>query len=213
MTHDDDAWLRVIVRGPAGPASPRTSATCSATRVVDVQRRQPGHHRRPAAGATITIARRRSCSTSTSPTEGVDDDRVRALFAELLDAEHDGGAAMRPLRLEMEGFGAFREPTDVDFTDIDLVALVGATGSGKSTIIDAITFALYGSVARYDDNRLVAPVINQTSTQARVRLDFELGGRHVHRGAGRAAHRQGRDDEGGPARARRRGPRRRRQGG
>ena len=76
----------------------------------------------------------------------------------------------------MKGFGAFREPTDIDLADDDLVALVGPTGSGKSTIIDAITFALYGSVARYEDNRLVAPVINQTSNEARVSLDFELGG-------------------------------------
>ena len=82
---------------------------------------------------------------------------------------------MRPLRLELEGFGAFRDACTVDFTDIELVALVGNTGAGKSTIIDAITFALYGSVARYADNRAVAPVINQTSTRARVRLDFELG--------------------------------------
>jgi exonuclease SbcC len=83
---------------------------------------------------------------------------------------------MRPLRLRMKGFGAFRESTEVDFADIELVALVGATGSGKSTIIDAITFALYGAVARYDDNRAVAPVINQTSAEARVSLDFELSG-------------------------------------
>jgi DNA repair protein SbcC/Rad50 len=84
---------------------------------------------------------------------------------------------VRPIRLELEGFGAFRDATTVDFTDIELVALVGRTGSGKSTVIDAMTFALYGSVARYDDNRAVAPVINQTCTRARVRLDFELGGR------------------------------------
>ncbi|MEQ8717711.1 MAG: SMC family ATPase [Acidimicrobiales bacterium] len=77
----------------------------------------------------------------------------------------------------MKGFGPFREPTDIDFTDIDLVALVGDTGSGKSTIIDALTFALYGSVARYQDNRAVAPVINQTSQEARVAFDFEIGGR------------------------------------
>ena len=81
---------------------------------------------------------------------------------------------MRPLRISMKGFGAFRERTDIDLADVDLVALVGPTGSGKSTIIDAITFALYGTVARYEDNRLVAPVINQTSNEARVALDFEL---------------------------------------
>ena len=60
---------------------------------------------------------------------------------------------MRPLRLEMQGLRRpSREPTVVDFTDIELVALVGPTGSGKSHVIDAITFALYGAVARYDDN-------------------------------------------------------------
>ena len=83
---------------------------------------------------------------------------------------------MRPARLEFEGFGTFRDRTVVDFDGIDLVAFVGPTGSGKSTVIDAMTFALYGSVARYDDTRLVAPVIHQLSTEAKVRFDFELGG-------------------------------------
>ena len=96
---------------------------------------------------------------------------------------------MRPVRLELEGFGAFKDPTTVDFSDIELVALVGRTGSGKSTVIDAMTFALYGSVARYDDNRAVAPVINQTSTRARVRLDFEVGGHRYT--AARLVQRQG----------------------
>ena len=82
---------------------------------------------------------------------------------------------MRPRRLELEGFGAFRAPAEVDFADVELVALVGATGAGKSTLIDAITFALYGSVARYDDRKIVAPVINQLSTRARVQLEFSLG--------------------------------------
>jgi DNA repair protein SbcC/Rad50 len=96
---------------------------------------------------------------------------------------------VKPVRLELEGFGAFKDPTTVDFTNIELVALVGRTGSGKSTVIDAMTFALYGSVARYDDNRAVAPVINQTGTRARVRLEFELGGRSYS--ATRLVQRQG----------------------
>ena len=76
----------------------------------------------------------------------------------------------------MEGFAAFRDRTEVDFTGFDLVALVGPTGSGKSTVIDAVTFALYGSVARYGNTSLVAPVIHQLSTEAKVRFDFELAG-------------------------------------
>ncbi|MDH3678695.1 MAG: SMC family ATPase [Acidimicrobiia bacterium] len=83
---------------------------------------------------------------------------------------------MRPVRLEFQGFGTFRDRTVVDFDDLDLLAFVGPTGSGKSTVIDAITFALYGSVARYDNPSLVAPIIHQLSTEARVRFDFEVAG-------------------------------------
>lgn len=83
---------------------------------------------------------------------------------------------MRPVRLEMAGFSTYTEPTVVDFTDVELAAFVGPTGSGKSSIIDGITFALYGSAARYDE-KAVAPVINQLANEARVRLDFEVDGR------------------------------------
>jgi exonuclease SbcC len=82
---------------------------------------------------------------------------------------------VRPLRLEVEGFTSFRSPTVVDFADAEYFALVGPTGSGKSSLIDAIGFALYGSVPRYDDRRLVAPVISQGQTEARVGLDFAVG--------------------------------------
>jgi DNA repair protein SbcC/Rad50 len=83
---------------------------------------------------------------------------------------------MRPTRLELTGFGSFREPATVDFADMDLFVLVGPTGAGKSTVIDAMIFALYGSVPRYDDRRLVAPVINQGRVEAKVRLDFVVDG-------------------------------------
>lgn len=82
---------------------------------------------------------------------------------------------MRPRRLELEGFTAFRDPAVVDFAGADLFALTGPTGSGKSSIIDAIVFALYGCVPRYDDRRLVAPAITQGRNEARVRLDFTVG--------------------------------------
>lgn len=83
---------------------------------------------------------------------------------------------MRPVRLELEGFTAFRERTVVDFDDVTFFALVGPTGSGKSSVIDAICFALYGTVPRYDDRRLVAPAITQGELEAKVQFDFELDG-------------------------------------
>lgn len=83
---------------------------------------------------------------------------------------------MRPLRIEVEGFTAFRHRTEVSFVDTELFALVGPTGAGKSSVIDAMVFALYGKVPRYQDDRAVAPVINAQSAEARVRLDFELEG-------------------------------------
>jgi exonuclease SbcC len=52
----------------------------------------------------------------------------------------------------------------------------GPTGSGKSTIIDAICFALYGSVPRYGHRGIVAPVITQGQLEAKVRLDFSVDG-------------------------------------
>lgn len=83
---------------------------------------------------------------------------------------------MRPVRLELEGYTAFRRPVTVDFTDANLFALSGPTGAGKTSIIEAMTFALYGAVPRLDDRRAVAPVISQNLTEARVRLDFSVGG-------------------------------------
>lgn len=82
---------------------------------------------------------------------------------------------MRPLRLDMRGFAAFREPTLVDFSDTDFFALVGPTGSGKSTILDAMCFALYGSVPRWGA-KSVAHALAPSATEAAVRLVFEAAG-------------------------------------
>ncbi|GAA0276195.1 SMC family ATPase [Cryptosporangium japonicum] len=82
---------------------------------------------------------------------------------------------MRPVLLAMDGFGSFREPTTVDFADADYFALVGPTGAGKSTVIDAITFALFGSVPRWDDKRKVSLALAPTAARGTVRLVFDVG--------------------------------------
>jgi exonuclease SbcC len=83
---------------------------------------------------------------------------------------------MRPLRLELQGFTSFRDHTEIDFGDAEYFVMAGPTGSGKSTIVDAICFALYGSVPRYGHRGLVAPVITQGQLEAKVRLDFSVEG-------------------------------------
>ena len=58
---------------------------------------------------------------------------------------------MRLHRLRMTAIGPFRDPTELDlakFGDSGLFLIEGATGAGKSTILDAISFALYGRLAR-----------------------------------------------------------------
>jgi exonuclease SbcC len=97
---------------------------------------------------------------------------------------------MRPLRLDMAGFTVFRDETTVDFTDADFFALVGPTGSGKSTVLDAICFALYGAVPRWGGTRGLANALAPSATEARVRLVFEsAGARYV---ATRVVRRDGR---------------------
>lgn len=60
---------------------------------------------------------------------------------------------MRLHRLEVEGFGPFRSRQIVDFdtfADDGIFLIAGRTGAGKSSILDAVCFGLYGGVPRYD---------------------------------------------------------------
>lgn len=84
---------------------------------------------------------------------------------------------MRPVRLELNGFAAFRDEAVVDFADADFFVLVGATGSGKSTVIDALTFALYGTVPRWNHRSMVMYGLAPTANQGKVALVFDVAGR------------------------------------
>jgi len=80
---------------------------------------------------------------------------------------------LRPRRIEVQGFSAYRRGETVDFTGVDFFSLTGPTGSGKSSLIDAMIFALYGRVPRLGGNA-VAPAITAGADRARVRFDFEV---------------------------------------
>ena len=80
---------------------------------------------------------------------------------------------MRPLRLEIEGFTSFRERVVLDFESLDLFAITGPTGAGKSSLIDALVFALYGQVPRV--GKEYRQLLSHGSERANVRLDFAVG--------------------------------------
>ena len=87
---------------------------------------------------------------------------------------------MRPLRLMFEGFGSYRERTDVELHDVDFFVLTGPTGAGKSTVIDALCFALYGTVPRWGKKDAIRNALAPSVNEGKVCLVFEAaGGRYA----------------------------------
>ncbi|HEV7649474.1 MAG TPA: SMC family ATPase [Actinophytocola sp.] len=87
---------------------------------------------------------------------------------------------MRPLRLMFEGFGSYRDPTDVQLSDVDFFVLTGPTGAGKSTVIDALCFALYGTVPRWGKKDAIRNALAPSVNEGKVCLVFEAaGGRYA----------------------------------
>jgi exonuclease SbcC len=82
---------------------------------------------------------------------------------------------MRPIRLELKGFTAFREKCEVDFSKFDLFAITGQTGAGKTSLLDAMTYALYGKTSRL--NKAGKDLISQGANSMSVLLHFRVGGK------------------------------------
>ncbi|MEU6192007.1 AAA family ATPase, partial [Nocardia sp. NPDC047038] len=51
---------------------------------------------------------------------------------------------MRPLHLKFKGLRSYQRDQEIDFNNINLAAIIGNTGAGKSSILEAMCFALYG---------------------------------------------------------------------
>lgn len=87
---------------------------------------------------------------------------------------------MKPISLEIKGFQSFRDLQIIDFTTLTskgLFGIFGPTGSGKSTILDAIMYALYGKVSKESQNEY----INLNESEAFIRYAFALGSGDQHR--------------------------------
>src|SRR5579864_7011525 len=98
---------------------------------------------------------------------------------------------MRPVSLTLEGFSCFKQQQTVSFDGLELFAIWGATGSGKTSLLDAIVFALFGKVPRLDERRN-RDIISLTRDKAVVLLDFSIG-RRTYRVV-RTARRKGAPD-------------------
>lgn len=78
---------------------------------------------------------------------------------------------MRPVELKLRGFTSFRHPQTIDFSQLELFAITGPVGAGKSSILDALTLALYGKVAR---GSKPADLLNLGSKILEVGLQFQV---------------------------------------
>jgi exonuclease SbcC len=81
---------------------------------------------------------------------------------------------VRPVRLEVRGFTSFRDPQVLEFAGLDLFAISGPTGSGKSSLLDAMTYALYGYAERVGKG--VGQLVSQGQKRMAVLFDFEVDG-------------------------------------
>ena len=74
---------------------------------------------------------------------------------------------MIPIKLKISGFLSYRDPVEVDFSSFDLACISGHNGAGKSSLLDAITWALFGQARKRDES-----LINSASDQAEVVFIF-----------------------------------------
>lgn len=86
---------------------------------------------------------------------------------------------MKPLKLKLKGLNSFIEEEVIDFdklTQKGLFGIFGPTGSGKSTILDGITLALYGEMARKSSN-----YINTNVDTMEVSFEFQISSAQIRR--------------------------------
>ena len=81
---------------------------------------------------------------------------------------------MIPLRLELTNFLSYRETAVLDFTGIHLACIAGMNGAGKSSVLDSMTWALFGQSRSRSDDDVVNRAAARNGETAEVVFDFEL---------------------------------------
>ena len=88
---------------------------------------------------------------------------------------------MRPIKLELSAFGPYAGETVIDFDKLGrsgLYLITGDTGAGKTTIFDAITFALYGEASGTTrEPGMLRSKYAKPETPTEVKLTFRYGGK------------------------------------
>ncbi len=79
---------------------------------------------------------------------------------------------MIPQKLRLRNFMCYREEQVLDFSGIHLACLAGDNGHGKSALLDAMTWALWGKARARRDDELIA----LGETEMWVEFEFDLGG-------------------------------------
>lgn len=82
---------------------------------------------------------------------------------------------MKPVRLTIAGLQSYREEQNIDFAmlaEAGVFGIFGPTGSGKSTILDAITLAMYGAVERAGNS--IQGIMNAQEDSLSVAFTFQL---------------------------------------
>lgn len=89
---------------------------------------------------------------------------------------------MKPIKLTMYGFMTYKEKTTIDFTKLypsRIFVISGDTGSGKTSIFDAISFALFGSISRpsVEQIDLRCDFLSEADPPTYVNFVFEVDGK------------------------------------
>ncbi|WP_339922995.1 SMC family ATPase [uncultured Cyclobacterium sp.] len=90
---------------------------------------------------------------------------------------------MIPLKLTIRGLYSYKEEQTIDFeklTAAGMFGIFGAVGSGKSSILEAILLALYGSTERLSDRGEKNSMVNLQSNQLLISFEFRAGKNNSH---------------------------------